>query len=182
MKGGLCTRASGSLWSRPLNDGDATAECLRLRRKWLWLTESHALDLLSLARYPAIFLLRTKKHSEHHGVSCWRRCRRQACAALPAKGYSLSRPGRTAQYLGPCVASSEEEARPLIAAHLEGAHRTGDVPSKWYWDLLPMNEAAVRCATEFGFTRRRTFWRMRRGESIRTNDAMVYAIAGFELG
>ena len=101
---------------------------------------------------------------------------------IGAKGYSLSRPGRTARHLGPCVASSEEEGRPLIAAQLEGARHTDDAPGKWYWDLLPMNEAAVRCATEFGFTRRRTLWRMQRGESIRTNDAMVYAIAGFELG
>ena len=41
---------------------------------------------------------------------------------------------------------------------------------------------AVRCAEEFGFTRRRVLWRMRRGEMMENNDAMVYAIAGFELG
>jgi GNAT superfamily N-acetyltransferase len=91
-------------------------------------------------------------------------------------GYVLSRPGRTARYLGPCVASSETEARLLIAAHLE------DPENKWYWDLLPANPKAVRCAEKFGFTRRRVLWRMRRGEMMENNDAMVYAIAGFELG
>ena len=36
-----------------------------------------------------------------------------------SNGYVFSRPGRTARYLGPCVANSEAEARLLIAAHLE---------------------------------------------------------------
>ncbi len=94
-------------------------------------------------------------------------------------GYVLSRPGRVAPYLGPCVADSEAEARQLIAAHLEG--EASELCS-WYWDLLPANPEAVRCATEFGFTRRRVLWRMCRGEAIKSNDAMVYAIAGFELG
>ena len=47
---------------------------------------------------------------------------------------------------------------------------------------VDINPEAVRCATELGFTRRRVLWRMRRGEAIKNNDAMVYAIAGFELG
>jgi hypothetical protein len=47
---------------------------------------------------------------------------------------------------------------------------------------LPGNLPAVDCARRLGFTRRRTLWRMRRGESIESNDAMVYAIAGFEMG
>jgi hypothetical protein len=94
-------------------------------------------------------------------------------------GYVLSRQGRVARYLGPCVASSEEEARRLIAAHLDAA--AGD-RHHWYWDLLPTNAGAVRCATEFGFTRRRILWRMRYGDAIINKDAAVYAIAGFELG
>jgi predicted GNAT family N-acyltransferase len=102
-------------------------------------------------------------------------------------GYILSRPGRTAQYLGPCVANSEGEARKLIAVHLEhpmcsDEEREGSELSSWYWDLLPVNEEAVHCAVEFGFTRRRALWRMRRGEVIENDDAMIYAIAGFELG
>lgn len=101
-----------------------------------------------------------------------------------ATGYCLSRAGRTAQYLGPCVVSSEADARGLIAAQLEEQRYAFEQHKacNWYWDLLPANEAAVRCAKEFGFIRRRTLWRMSRGETIKTNDAMTYAIAGFELG
>jgi hypothetical protein len=102
-------------------------------------------------------------------------------------GYVLSRPGRIAQYLGPCVASSEAEARQLITARLESPEFAceGDEGSRacsWYWDILPANSEAVRCAVELGFTQRRRLWRMRRGETIESNDAMVYAIAGFEWG
>jgi GNAT superfamily N-acetyltransferase len=95
---------------------------------------------------------------------------------VASHGYLLSRPGANARYLGPCVADSQAEAESLIATHLE--HK----PRDWYWDLLPANTGAVRCAQEFGFTRRRTLWRMRRGETMENNNAMVYAIAGFELG
>lgn len=106
---------------------------------------------------------------------------------VTVEGYLLARPGRTAQYLGPCVATSEAEARQLIAARLEdsiGAGKEREVPPSrtWYWDLLPANPGAVSCARELGFKRRRTLWRMRRGEAIENNDALVYAIAGFELG
>ena len=106
---------------------------------------------------------------------------------VTVNGYVLSRPGRTAQYLGPCVASSEAEARRLIAARLEDPARAGEEDEgsrtcNWYWDLLPANPEAVRCAAKFGFTRRRRLWRMFRGEAIESNDALVYAIAGFEWG
>jgi GNAT superfamily N-acetyltransferase len=102
-------------------------------------------------------------------------------------GYVLSRPGRTARYLGPCVTSSEADARLLIATHLQIPENTGgecesSKSCNWYWDLLPANPEAVCCAENLGFTRRRVLWRMRRGEMMENNDAMVYAIAGFELG
>jgi GNAT superfamily N-acetyltransferase len=100
-----------------------------------------------------------------------------------ANGYVLSRSGRVARSVGPCVATSEEDAMRLIAAHLDahkGANGTSEVC--WFWDLLPLNTAAVKCATALGFTRRRVLWRMRRGKQIQNNDAMVFATAGFELG
>ena len=97
------------------------------------------------------------------------------CTVTP-NGYVLSRPGRVAQYLGPCMVDSEAAARQLIAEHLQGHS------CNWYWDLLPANSGAVRCAEELGFTRRRALQRMRRGEKIDTNDDRIYAIAGFELG
>lgn len=100
-----------------------------------------------------------------------------------ANGYVLSRPGRVARSLGPCIATSEEEARRLIATHFdEHKFAIGTSENRWYWDLLPSNAAAVRCATALGFTRRRVLWRMRRGKPIQNNDAMVFATAGFELG
>ena len=100
-----------------------------------------------------------------------------ACDAA-SEGFVLSRPGRTARYLGPCVARSETTAAHLITAHLEAnASESG-----WYWDLLPSNRAAVRCAESLGFTRCRVLWRMSRGAGVEKDDAMVYAIAGFELG
>jgi GNAT superfamily N-acetyltransferase len=107
------------------------------------------------------------------------------CTATP-EAYVLSRPGTTARYLGPCIAGSEVEAAALIDAHLANdSYPDQDTVSKrttWYWDLLPDNLPAVDCARRLGFTRRRRLWRMRRGDSIENNDAMVYAIAGFELG
>jgi predicted GNAT family N-acyltransferase len=97
-------------------------------------------------------------------------------------GYVLSRPGKTARYLGPCVARSEAEAHQLISAHLGLKENGGSNSPSWYWDLLPTNSAAIWCAKELGFTRRRVLWRMQRGKAMENNDAMVYAIAGFELG
>lgn len=105
---------------------------------------------------------------------------------VASTGYIISRPGRTARYLGPCVTSSEADARRLIASHLEDSTTTdgeeATASCRWYWDLLPTNAKAVRCAESLGFTRRRILWRMRRGQMMENNDAMVYAIAGFELG
>ena len=88
------------------------------------------------------------------------------CTAT-AECYLLTRPGRTAQYLGPCLATSEAAARKLISAQLEnsiGAGKEREVPQSrtWYWDLLPANPGAVRCATELGFKRRRILWRIDR--------------------
>ena len=108
------------------------------------------------------------------------------CTAT-AEGYALARPGRTAHYLGPCVATSEAEAGRLIAVRLESSENFDKQLEEfqacsWYWDLLPANPGAVRCAQSLGFTRHRILWRMRRGETIENNNALVYAIAGFELG
>ena len=93
-------------------------------------------------------------------------------------GYVLSRAGRVAHYLGPCVATSASAALRLIESHLD-ACSSG---CTWYWDLLPSNIEAVRCAEELGFTRTRVLWRMRRGERVDADDSLSYAIAGFEVG
>ena len=95
-----------------------------------------------------------------------------------SSGYVLSRAGRVARYLGPCVTASANDARLLIARQLN-ACADG---CAWYWDFLTTNAEAVRCAQELGFKRSRVLWRMRRGEAIHTDDSSIYAIAGFELG
>lgn len=97
---------------------------------------------------------------------------------VASASYMLSRAGRMARYLGPCVAASADEARELIARSLN-AYAVG---CAWYWDLLTTNVEAVRCAQELGFIRSRVLWRMRRGEAIDNDDSSTYAIAGFELG
>jgi GNAT superfamily N-acetyltransferase len=105
--------------------------------------------------------------------------------SVTSHGYAFSRSGTAARYLGPCIADSETEASRLIAAQLDGCsldRHAGSQLRRWHWDLFPTNSGALRCARKFGFTRSRALWRMRRGEAIENNDAMVYAIAGFELG
>ncbi len=97
---------------------------------------------------------------------------------VASAGYILSRAGRMARYLGPCVAASANDARELITRQLN-AYAAG---CAWYWDLLTRNAEAMRCAQELGFTRSRVLWRMRRGEAIDKDDSSTYAIAGFELG
>lgn len=92
-------------------------------------------------------------------------------------GYVLHRPGSRAHYLGPCVARNTATAYRLIGATL-ALH----AESPWFWDLLPSNPAAVALARDFGFEPVRRLTRMVRGEPIRGEDSMVFAIAGFEAG
>lgn len=101
---------------------------------------------------------------------------RGACLST-ANGYALSRPGKFASYLGPCVSSSPEDARHLISAHLQAAS-----PNGWYWDLLPENQAAGDLAQANGFTRQRRLVRMVRGRDLRAQENCLFAIAGFEFG
>jgi len=88
-------------------------------------------------------------------------------------GFCLSRPGRRANYIGPCVARSATLARQLIesCAQMES-----------YWDLLPQNRAAIEIANKLRFTPARRLVRMVRGRDLRGREDWVYAIAGFELG
>ena len=91
--------------------------------------------------------------------------------------FSFARPGRTTEYLGPCVATDPVAARAIIAGMINASTHIG-----WSWDLLPANESAAALASELGFTRQRCLSRMARGRPLRGHDEMVYAIAGFELG
>ena len=92
-------------------------------------------------------------------------------------GCLLTRAGRNASYLGPCVVKDAHSARELLELGLR-------VPSVdgWYWDILPANRDATALAKEFGFAPQRRLVRMSRGEPLRGREEFIYAIAGFEFG
>ena len=92
-------------------------------------------------------------------------------------GYVMTRPGIRARYLGPCVAADAAMARTLVAGAL--ARFPGE---SWFWDLLPRHPYAAEIARDLGFAPVRQLMRMVRGKAIATNDALVYAIGGFEAG
>jgi GNAT superfamily N-acetyltransferase len=91
--------------------------------------------------------------------------------------YLLTRAGRVAAYLGPCVARSRDAARDVLVQAMRDSDTSG-----MFWDLLPSNQEAVSLADELGFSPQRHLMRMFRGEELRGRDDLVYAIAGFELG
>jgi GNAT superfamily N-acetyltransferase len=91
--------------------------------------------------------------------------------------HCFARDGARARYLGPCVAQEQKAARFVIEQCLRASPE-----SDWYWDLLSANKKAIELATEFGFVPQRRLERMVLGNTIRKNDELVYAIAGFELG
>jgi len=95
---------------------------------------------------------------------------------LESLNWRMQRPGSRASYLGPCVFSSAAEAQSAIGAIVAGS------PGPWFWDLLPSNTDAVRIARQLNFAPLRRLVRMVRGATIQTNDALVYAIGGFEAG
>ena len=100
----------------------------------------------------------------------------RACLLADTDGYLFSRAGRTASYIGPCIARTPEIARRLLHRRLdknEGA---------WLWDLLPANTSARELAVEFGFHPQRGLVRMYRGTKLRGEEKMLFAIAGLELG
>jgi ribosomal protein S18 acetylase RimI-like enzyme len=94
-----------------------------------------------------------------------------------SEGFCFTREGARSRYLGPCIAVDQQNARTVIEQTLRASPE-----SSWYWDILASNEKAVALAQEFGFVRQRRLERMVFGGRLTTNDRLVYAIAGFELG
>jgi GNAT superfamily N-acetyltransferase len=90
--------------------------------------------------------------------------------------FLLTRPGRQAAYLGPCVGKNSE-----VAELVEGGLKSAST-STWYWDLLPQNAKAVILARNLGFSPQRRLARMVRGNDLQGKEDAIYAIAGFELG
>lgn len=106
----------------------------------------------------------------------------EAGASIGGEGFALYRPGRLADYFGPCVALSTSAARRLLQDFL---NRYGDRDT--FLDLLPGNKQAVALAEESGFQPARHLVRMSlrlvpgARELPARNDA-IFAIAGFEYG
>jgi GNAT superfamily N-acetyltransferase len=101
------------------------------------------------------------------------------CASTPLvteNGFALSGPGRVANYLGPCVARTQDAARGLIAGCLAQAE------GSWMWDVFPDHAPGLELARQFGFQSVRRLVRMRLGPAIAEHPELVYAAAGFELG
>jgi GNAT superfamily N-acetyltransferase len=88
-------------------------------------------------------------------------------------GFCLSRPGRRAKYVGPCVARNARLARESIEACAN---------EDSYWDLLPQNRAALDMATGLGFAPARRLVRMVRGRDLRGCEDRISGLAGFEWG
>jgi GNAT superfamily N-acetyltransferase len=103
-------------------------------------------------------------------------------ASIGDAGFAMGRAGSRAAYFGPCVARSVDVARDLLGWFLN-RHGKESV----YWDILPANREAVRMAREFGFEPVRQLVRMTLAAApgappLRHEDALVFAIAGFEYG
>lgn len=91
--------------------------------------------------------------------------------------FAMGRPGAQTNHLGPCTARDYASAARVIKGVL------ATKPSEpWFWDILPANEAARSLAATLGFEPHRRLTRMTRGQSIRGEEHMIYAIAGFEAG
>jgi GNAT superfamily N-acetyltransferase len=94
-----------------------------------------------------------------------------------SSGFVLHRNGSRARHLGPCVARDGTEAARAIDSIVASC-----ATEPWFWDLLPAHTEAVEIARGLGFAPVRRLTRMLRGAAIRTDDRLVYAIAGFEAG
>ena len=91
-------------------------------------------------------------------------------------GFLLRRTGRTAAYIGPCIARTPEIAKRMLDRCLN------ENEGPWLWDLLPANTSARDLALESGFHLQRKLVRMYRGTKFRGEEKMLFAIAGLELG
>ncbi len=103
-------------------------------------------------------------------------------ASIPGEAFGMGRPGSRATFFGPCVSRTGDGARRILQWFL-GAHPEEPV----FWDVLPDNPAAAALADEFGFVTVRRLVRMSRpieagAAPLGTDNALVFAIAGFEYG
>ena len=77
--------------------------------------------------------------------------------------------------------SSSDRSSSRLRTLIDGAFRPG-AGDLFYWDVLPLNAAALQLAQDLGFERARSLVRMVYGADLRGGDEQVYGISGFELG
>jgi GNAT superfamily N-acetyltransferase len=102
---------------------------------------------------------------------------RRGVSQSNGSSYMMTRPGRNSDYLGPSVCDAPEAAMKLVEQALNNGKDRG-----WSWDLFPRNSSAVAIARDLGFSPTRHLRRMVRGKDLQVQEALIYAIAGFELG
>jgi GNAT superfamily N-acetyltransferase len=102
---------------------------------------------------------------------------RRGVSQSNGSSYMMTRPGRNSDYLGPSVCDAPEAAMKLVEQALNNGKDRG-----WSWDLFPRNSSAVAIARDLGFSPTRHLQRMVRGKDLQVQEALIYAIAGFELG
>ena len=108
--------------------------------------------------------------------------REETCAGSSEMGFAICREGAVGSYFGPCIATSQNNARRFVdwfcALH----------PNRQLiWDLFPQNQMAKELATEFHFLPARSLVRMSLSlqpgiATPASNPRAYYAIAGFEYG
>ena len=104
--------------------------------------------------------------------------REEQWVSSPDLGFAFTRAGAVAEYFGPCIATSTENARRFVEWLLEA-----NGGRSIYWDLLPQNQDAVSLAAEYGFRPIRRLVRMRLGNDLPpANPNAYYALSGFEYG
>jgi GNAT superfamily N-acetyltransferase len=99
-------------------------------------------------------------------------------ARISDSGIALSRQGRKAVQLGPIVAGDETAAAALLGDMLAGLGPDAEVVI----DAVDSRPGFTAALLETGFTVERPFTRMAKGAVPRGDDALLYAIAGPELG
>ncbi len=96
---------------------------------------------------------------------------------LDGRGFLMSRPGRTATYIGPVVAYQTDTALSLLEEALSG------IPGPVLVDVPDRESAVTQLLSDHGFRQERPYTRMARGRSTGFGrPELVRAIAGPELG
>jgi GNAT superfamily N-acetyltransferase len=91
-------------------------------------------------------------------------------------GFVITRPGRVASQIGPCIANSTEVGETLLEKAISGC--VGEV----FVDIPLNNQAAVNKATSLELTPTREFIRMCRGRPVEERIDKLWCSSGPEMG